>query len=88
MDEDWKPINYKFVLLGDSSVGKTSIFTRISGRAFPESSISTLGTDKMNVEFDNLIIEDNDKKYKRNFNITLFDTAGQERYRANNKKLF
>ena len=88
MDENWKPIEYKFVLLGDSSVGKTAIFTRISGRSFQDSSLSTIGTDKINVEFDKMVIEDKDKIYKRNFNVTLFDTAGQERYRAITKNYF
>ena len=41
-----KTIEYKFVLLGDSSVGKTSIFTRLSGNNFNEKLASTIGTDK------------------------------------------
>ena len=28
----WKPIEYKFILLGDSSVGKSAIFGRLNGK--------------------------------------------------------
>ena len=85
MSRSWKPIEYKFVLLGDSSVGKSSIFSRLSGRSFIENAPSTIGTDKIAINFDDVEIETNKKK---NFKITLFDTAGQERYRSITKTYF
>ena len=34
MKYGWKPIEYKFILLGDSSVGKSSIFKDYQGNPF------------------------------------------------------
>ena len=85
MSGSWKPIEYKFVLLGDSSVGKSAIFSRLSGKGFMENTSSTIGTDKISINYDGVEIETNKTK---NFKITLFDTAGQERYRAITKTYF
>ena len=87
MYKKWKPIEYKFILLGDSSVGKSAIFTRLSGEPFNEISNSTIGTAKIIIYFDNVEISRKDQIY-RNFKITLFDTAGQERYKAITKTYF
>ncbi len=84
-EEEVKPIEYKFILLGDTSVGKSSIFQRISGKAFHDEQISTIGTDKLVINFDNIQINENEYQ---NFKIVLFDTAGQERYRAITKNFF
>ena len=84
-EEEVKPIEYKFILLGDTSVGKSSIFQRISGKAFHDEQISTIGTDKLVINFDNIQINENEYQ---NFKIVLFDTAGQERYRAITKAYF
>ena len=88
MSKDWKPIQYKYVLLGDSSVGKTSIFERLNGKKFSEETISTIGTDKIIIKLDKIPIEYEGKNYEKKFDITLFDTAGQERYRAITKNYF
>ena len=85
MSGSWKPIEYKFVLLGDSSVGKSAIFSRLSGKGFMENTSSTIGTDKISINYDGVEIETNKTK---NFKITLFDTAGQERYRSITKTYF
>ena len=85
MAQNWRPIEYKFILLGDSSVGKSSIFKRLLGNSFSKNQISTLGTEKAIVNFDDLEI---DKNTRQNFKIVLFDTAGQERYRAITKSYF
>ena len=81
----WKPVEYKFILLGDSSVGKSAIFSRLSGQNFSGFSSPTIGTDKIAINFDDVEIETNKKK---NFKIILFDTAGQERYRSITKTYF
>ena len=80
--KDWKSIEYKFVLLGDSLVGKSSIFYRLAGKKYSEDMLSTVGTDKLTLNMNQVKIEINEEIYIKNFNITLFDTAGQERYRA------
>ena len=85
MARNWRPIEYKFILLGDSSVGKSSIFKRLLGNSFSKNQISTLGTEKAILNFDDLEI---DKNTRQNFKIVLFDTAGQERYRAITKSYF
>ena len=85
MAQNWRPIEYKFILLGDSSVGKSCIFKRLTGNSFSENQISTLGTEKVILNFDDLEI---DKNTHQNFKIVLFDTAWQERYRAITKSYF
>ena len=85
MARNWRPIEYKFILLGDSSVGKSAIFKRLSGTSFSPNQIATIGTEKEILNFDDLEI---DKNNRRNFKIVLFDTAGQERYKAITKSYF
>ena len=87
MSINWKPIEYKFILLGDSNVGKTAIFERLSGKTFTNKYVSTVGTEKVVIYFDNVEINKKEQIYQ-NFKITLFETAGQERYRAITKSYF
>ena len=75
-------IEYKFALLGDSQVGKTSIFRKISTGNFTEENISTIGTDKRSLNYTDLELDINGKKEKKSFEISLFDTAGQDRFRS------
>ena len=63
----------KILLIGDSSVGKTSIMMRFVNNNFSSSFISTIGID-----FVTKIIESSGSKVK----LQLWDTAGQERFRA------
>ena len=41
-----EPIEYKIVLIGDTSAGKTSLFKKIFPYNFPEKNISTIGLDR------------------------------------------
>ena len=75
-------MNYKFALLGDSMVGKTSIFKKISTGDFYLQSIATIGTDKRTMDYNDIEIEIDGKIEKKNFSVSLFDTAGQERFRS------
>ena len=85
MSENYKSIEYKFILLGDSKVGKSSIYARLSGKSFSESIMSTIGTETIILNFDNVQF---DQENHKNFKIVLFDTVGQERYRSITKSYF
>ena len=74
-------INYKIILMGNSGVGKTSFFRKISTGEFSEKNIATIGIEKKTLDFD-IDINKDGKIEKKKFNIGLFDTAGQEKFRA------
>ena len=80
--------DYKFILIGDSAVGKTSIFKKLNTEVFSEKNISTIGIDKRTLYFKDIEVKIKDQTKKVDFNILLFDTAGQERYRAITKTYF
>ncbi len=63
----------KIVLLGETSVGKTSIITRFTQNSFNPNTLSSL-----NAQFVTKTIEINNEK----ITFDLWDTAGQEKYRA------
>ena len=71
--------NYKIILLGESSVGKTSILTRFTQNKFDELTTSTVKecyTEKeIEVKGDLMRLQ-------------IWDTAGQERYRSIVKTYF
>ena len=79
---------YKIILIGNSSVGKTSIFKKISSGTFTDRNISTIGIDKRTLNFKEINVEIEGKKYTEDFNIILYDTAGQERYRSVTKNYY
>lgn len=65
----------KVVLLGESGVGKTCIINRFINDTFEEGGISTTGAsyaDKL-IHFD---------EYNKSLKFEIWDTAGQEKYRA------
>eukprot|EP01100_Stratorugosa_tubuloviscum_P007169 TRINITY_DN3001_c0_g1_i1.p1 TRINITY_DN3001_c0_g1~~TRINITY_DN3001_c0_g1_i1.p1 ORF type:complete len:190 (-),score=67.93 TRINITY_DN3001_c0_g1_i1:311-835(-) len=64
---------YKILLIGDSSVGKSSLILRFADNCFSESYISTIGID-----FKVKTIELNGIKIK----FQIWDTASQERFRT------
>ncbi|KAJ9068748.1 Ras- protein Rab-18 [Entomophthora muscae] len=66
---------FKLLLIGNSSVGKSSILLRFTDDTFlPQEDISaTIGVD-----FKAKVIDIDSKKYK----LTIWDTAGQERFRT------
>jgi len=69
--EDSKKIS--ILLLGDSNVGKTSIFKKFFKNEFKGNYTSTIGVEFLTKEF----------QYKnKNYSIQFFDTAGQERFRS------
>jgi len=64
---------HKVILIGDSSVGKTSILSRFSDQIFNSNFISTVGIDFKVKKV---------KRDKRKVKLQIWDTAGQERYRT------
>ena len=64
---------FKIVLIGDTSVGKSSLLVRFSDDQFSETYVTTIGVD---FRFKTMIV--NEKVVK----VQIWDTAGQERYRS------
>ena len=64
---------FKMVLIGDSGVGKTNLASRFAHNEFHADSKATIG-----VEFRSKTIEIDGKEIK----AQIWDTSGQERYRA------
>eukprot|EP00033_Pygsuia_biforma_P003191 GCRY01003501.1.p1 GENE.GCRY01003501.1~~GCRY01003501.1.p1 ORF type:complete len:198 (-),score=31.46 GCRY01003501.1:333-926(-) len=63
----------KLVLLGESSVGKTSLVVRFVNNHFKNVAESTIGASFMSKT---IVVDDNAIKFQ------IWDTAGQERYRG------
>ena len=72
-------LKLKILVIGDSSVGKTSMLLKYVENIFPEAHMATIG-----VEYKVKVI--NTPKYKVNLNI--WDTAGQERFKSITKSFF
>ena len=70
-------LSYKMTLLGDSGVGKTSLFKKLFTGKFDPRIISTIGVDKRSLN-----ISINTDEGEKDVDISLFDTAGQERFRS------
>ena len=82
-----EPIDYNIILIGNSAVGKTSLFKKIVTGSFSEKNISTIGMDKKTFTID-AEVDDKGKKVTKNFNISLIDTAGEERFKSITKTYF
>ena len=75
-----KEITFKIITVGESGVGKTSLFRRFVYNNFDESTLTTLG---MQFFFKDVVLSNN-KKIK----LKLIDTAGEEKYRSLSKSYF
>ncbi|XP_075240326.1 ras-related protein Rab-3-like isoform X2 [Convolutriloba macropyga] len=64
---------FKLLIIGNSSVGKTSFLFRYADDSFTSAFVSTVGID-----FKVKTVVRNDKRVK----LQIWDTAGQERYRT------
>ena len=69
----------KIILIGDSSVGKTSLLLTYSGGNFEDNYISTIGVD-----YKEKLIVVNNYKVK----LKIMDTCGQERFKSLNKNFY
>lgn len=63
--------NFKIITVGESMAGKTSIINRFTENAEPEQTTASIG-----VQFSIKKVDYEGKKIK----LTIYDTAGQERY--------
>ena len=68
-----------FILIGDSTVGKTCFLTRYFKNQFNETFLSTIGIDK-EIKY----VKVKNDTYK----MTLWDTAGQDRFKSLPKKYY
>jgi small GTP-binding protein len=75
MEGDSKVPGCKVVLLGDSGVGKTCIISRYISGSFDENSATTNGASYCSK---NVFYE----KLNKNLLLDIWDTAGQEKYKA------
>lgn len=66
---------YKIVLLGDSSVGKTSLVHRFTNDSFNQNTANTIGAAFITKNFKSAT-------QNRTVKLEIWDTAGQERYRS------
>jgi Ras-related protein Rab-21 len=78
MDE---PIPVKVVLVGDTGVGKTCIIQRYVNNSYSEENESTLSST-----YTNKVLEF--KEYNKKLSLDIWDTAGQELYRALAKNFY
>jgi small GTP-binding protein len=76
---DAPPLSFKFILIGDSGVGKTALLRRLVDDTFNPDTQSTIG-----VEFDSTSLEVDGHPVK----LQIWDTAGQERFRSIAKAYF
>ena len=73
-------IVYKVLLLGDSSVGKTCFLLRYCDKSFHDVHLSTIGLD---YRLKTITLKNN-----KNIKLQIWDTAGQDRFRAITKNYY
>ena len=71
---------YKVLLLGDSSVGKTCFLLRYCDKTFQEAHLSTIGLD---YRLKSMTLQSG-----KNIKLQIWDTAGQDRFRAITKNYY
>ena len=72
-------IKIKLLIIGDSSVGKTSILLNYTDNVFPDSHLATIGVENKVKMI---------KTDKFNVKLQIWDSAGQERFKSNIKSFF
>lgn len=72
--------SYKILLLGNSSVGKTSILLRFSEDTFTEKYLVTVG---LNYRVKKLVVEDG-----QSVKMQIWDTSGEEKFKAIAKNFY
>ena len=72
-------LSYKFLVLGDQMIGKTSVLERYVNNTFKSNYLTTIGMDK---RFKRLEINNTD------VDVFITDTAGEERFRSLTKMFY
>lgn len=72
-------LQFKLVLLGDSSVGKSSIVNRFVKNSFDEFRESTIGAAFLS---QTIKVKESDDSEETTIKFEIWDTAGQERYKS------
>jgi len=78
---------YKVVLAGNTDIGKTTFFKKLTKGTFNEEQVATIGIDQKSFNYD-ITITENGQDVKKKVKIILYDTAGQERYESITKTYF
>lgn len=76
---DKRPHNYKIIIVGKSSVGKSSLILKFTDDKFTENYLTTIGVD---FKFKSFKLKD------EAFKLQIWDTAGQERYKTISKTFY
>ena len=71
---------YKVLLLGDTTVGKTCFLMKYTDKTFQDVHISTIGLD---YRLKSMVL-----KNGKNIKLQIWDTAGQDRFRAITKNYY
>ena len=71
---------YKVLLLGDTTVGKTCFLMKYTDKTFQDVHISTIGLD---YRLKSMVL-----KSGKNIKLQIWDTAGQDRFRAITKNYY
>ena len=74
-------INYKIILIGNTDVGKTALFKKMETGEFSDKNISTIGVAKKTL-YTPVEVDINGKRIKKNICVSLYDTAGQEKFKS------
>ena len=74
-------VEYKFILLGDTSVGKTCLFKKITSGIFLDKNVATIGIDLKTIKV-KCDFNVNGEIVTKNVLVSLTDTSGQERFKA------
>ena len=65
---------YTLALIGDSPVGKTTLFRKVNSGEFAEKRITTMGIDKSTIISNRI--------GNKTMDLALFDTSGEKKYRT------
>ena len=74
-------INYKIILIGNTAVGKTALFRKMETGEFSDTNIATIGLAKKTL-YTPVEVDINGKRIKKNICVSLYDTAGQEKFKS------